>query len=554
MLHIIKLPINLFTILWIATLIVAVGSCSKVVAQGEYPKSSDFTISAQAPGKLFFVGEPVELMVSMIPPVDGSGWSYSVEVSSGPDSRFVIKKTVVTDQALSAGNGFKDKITVPIETPGYYDAVWTVKQGDVVRLTKKSSFAIIPHNPQDKQRFDSPFGINVHLWSPREAGAVVRRSGIAWIRDHMGGGYDPKKKEWVEEDPHLLWAEENKLCLLPVSEYYKPETGVKQGDWFVYPRAAEEVEAYARKYKGRVNYFEVYNEPYGFFWGPYFDPGGILWQGGKWVKPFYDFAIDQTNALHRGNSKIKVIWPEMDILVHANLYRDCGAQSSQMQVIAPHAYNVHSDYPEDQFWSTNMPDVLTHLKKHNMTTEIWTTEYGYSTFTKATPDQQATYKPNTEQQQANKLVRTIIMQLAGGIKKTFWYDMLCDGDDPHNPEHNFGLIRFGTFEPKPGIVAYANLIHQLEGKKLVGKVATGGYAFAYDTPKGGNMVLAVWSRDVDKHEEWMVNTKKTSVQVSNIYGQSWSQPIKNGVFAITLTESPVFITGFKPSDLRFCTQ
>ena len=344
---------------------------------------------------------------------------------------------------------------------------------------------MIPRNPQDTQRWDSPFGVNTHVWSPHTLIPMVRRAGIAWIRDHMTGHYDADEYVFTSDDTMLLLAEKHKLCFLPLSEYFERDNGLREenGTW-IFPAAAQKVEAYARRHRGRITHFEVYNEPPGWGWGKRFDPGGVWWQGGKWVKPFVDFAVAQTHALHRGDSEMKMLWQDGDIFMHTKLYARAGAMPDVLQVIAPHPYNIHDEYPEHQPYATGMPETLAYLKAHGMTDQVWATEVGWSTFEASTPlpANYIGYWPQTEQQQAEKLARVMILHRTAGIAKTFWYDFYEDGFDKSNAEYNFGLVRANplypasenvrpgnaqdgdavirhtTFEPKPALIAYANII------------------------------------------------------------------------------------------------
>ena len=522
-------------------------------------------------GYLYFPDERVRLEVSVLPAPDQAevtldGTVQSVPALPGADA-------IPPAQAvLTRFNGYKSLTELKLPGLGYYEIQWTVSCGGGEALPGRTAVAVIPRNPQDKRRPNSPFGVNVHSWWQGPYMQVVRRLGIAWIRDHMGGKYDQATGQYQEIDPNIIEAEANKLCYLPISEYFeRGSTELKEvnGTW-VLPSAARQVEAYARKNRARITHFELYNEPHGFGWGGRFDPGGPLWSGGKWVKPFVDFGIAQTRALHRGDPGMKMIWPEIDVFLHTKLFADAGAKP-YIQAIAPHTYSIHSEYPEHQAFVTSMPEIMTYLREHEMPIDIWATEVGWASFSDniARPDGYVGYRPQTETRQAEKLARLMILHRVRGIARTFWYDFYEDGDNPSNAEERFGIVRYNpvypanpgqkvpdqlaishdTLEPKPAAVAYANIIHWLEQAEWLGKYPSGGWIYAFKRRGSGETVLVAWCEKAEKSEVRMVRSGVREVSLTDIYGRSRRVQVKDGAFSITLTESPVFITGLKSADV-----
>lgn len=538
-------------------------------------------ITSPVPGYLFLIGEKVHLTAAIrTPPVP-------MDIQLQCHVRLVLpaksqKKKIINagSYSLNSSNRYRTQFDVPIDMPGYYDIRWRLSCSDVSSQPYRTNLGVIPHNPQDSRRWDSPFGVNTHVWSPHTLIPMIRRAGIAWIRDHMSGGYDAKKGEYTSDDPMLVQAEKNHLCYLPLSDYFErdnPEGLRKEKGVWVFPAAVKKVEAYARRHRGRITHFEVYNEPQGWGWGKRFDPDGVWWQGGKWVKPFVDFAVGQTKALHRGDPCMKMVWQDGDIFLFSKLYAQAGATPDLLQVIAPHPYNIHDEYPENQPYITSMSETLNYLRGHGMTDQIWATELGWSTFTPASPlpDNYVGYWPQTEQRQAEKLARVMILHRAAGIAKTFWYDFYEDGFNKNDPENNFGLVRANplypanenvripnaqtnyavihhtSFEPKPALIAYANIIHWLEGAKWLGRYASGCYAYSFLRNGLGAPVVVAWSKKGDRQEEWSVPSRPVELKATDIYGGVAALPVKDGKVKVTLTESPIFIDGFREKDIPF---
>ncbi len=530
-------------------------------------------------GYLYFPGERIRLTVSVRRPELPLPLVLTGHIRRGSGTDAVPVKTVTA--RLNAGNSYTASIGLPVKELGYYEVVWSVSDGRSSSRPMRTSFAVIPKNPQDTQRWDSPFGINVHRWWQGDLLAVARRAGIAWIRDMAMAPYDPATGQCTGEDEVLGKAEANKLCYLPCSEYFDPgDSDVRQdnGRW-VFPHAAKKVEAYARMHNSRITHFELYNEPLHFVWGTKFDPvgkrfdGKIGEPGGMWKGPFLDFGIAQTEALHRGDPNMKMIWPEIDVFMDTKIFAEAGAKP-YMQVTAPHTYNVHDDKPETQAFALGMPEVRKYFRENGMDTDVWVTEVGLSTYKLKPGDETPKnyLKPQTEQQQAEKLARTIIIDLASGINKTFWYDLYCDGEDPFNSEHNFGIVRFNplywsnpwaldirknaprpqynlsgvwhnTFEPKPGLAAYANVIHWLDGVKSLDRLKSDGWVYSFRRPGAKGVTLVAWTTEKETTLRLRLRSAGGYATVYDLYGEARRVAVKNGVTTLKLTQSPVFVEG-----------
>jgi len=542
-------------------------------------------VGERSDGYLYFPGERIRLTVSVRKPELPLSLVLTGRVLRGSGVGAELVKTVRV--RLNAANGYTSKVGIPTREPGYYEIIWSLSNGRASSLAMRTSFAVIPHNPQDARRPDSPFGINVHRWWQGDLLAVARRPGIAWIRDLAMAPYDPATGQCTGEDEVLGKAEANNLCYLPSSEYFDPGApGVRQdtstplsaGHW-VFPDASKKVEAYARKHKGRITCFEMYNEPMHFVWGPKFDPEGRRYDakigeaGGKWKGPFLDFGISQAKALQRGDPSIKVVWPEIDVFMDTRIYAEAGAKR-YMQVTAPHTYNVHDDKPETQAFALRMPEVRKYFKDNGMNTEVWVTEVGLSTYKLKPGDESPKnyLRPQTEQQQAEKLARTMIIDLASDIKKTFWYDLYCDGEDPYNSEHGFGIVRFNplfwpnpwaqgtrlnaphpqynfasvwhnTFEPKPALAAYSNVIFWLDQVKSLRRLKLDGWVYSFIRPGAYKPTLVAWTMGKNVSVKLPIGSDGKSAVVTDLYGRSRGVPTKDGHVTVTLTESPVFVEG-----------
>lgn len=119
-------------------------------------------------------------------------------------------------------------------------------------------------------------------------------------------------------------------------------------------------------------------------------------------------------------------------------------------------------------------------------------EWGLSTYREGlTNDTQAAY-----------LVKVALLNLSRAVRLSVWYDWRDDGDDPHNPEHRYGLLtRSG--QRKPALEAMKTMTRTLDGATFACSLTAAvprpdatQLVFATSTKR----TLVAWSRDHQK--EW----------------------------------------------------
>lgn len=101
---------------------------------------------------------------------------------------------------------------------------------------------------------------------------------------------------------------------------------------------------------------------------------------------------------------------------------------------------------------------------------------------------------NSEEKQAEYLVRMFLVNSWEDIPISIWYDWKNDGNDPNNGEHNFGIM-WGDLQPKLAFKAIKNLSTTLNKYKFVERMKYGGeqdyiLKFVNDT---GKQVIAFWT-------------------------------------------------------------
>ena len=517
-------------------------------------KNAKVCLQTGLPGNLYYRGESTKARIVAMPnPPEELSIKVNVRVRTF-DSK---KAWKFRDLILNKDNEFSIPVRLPKE-PGLYYVEMTASDGEHT-VDAKSRYAVIPENPAlDKYEKESPFGTQVHFqqwWQPR-VGQIVKRAGIAWIRHDTG-----------MNEVGLPVAKANKLCYMPVLPWGHSRTpkalkaakdaGKVLDETWDFSKEVELHRKYAERYGKDIDVYDLINEPH-IPWGPAL---GGNWLGGEWQKMFSILVGRISDAIKQADPGAKVLWEDGDQLAWYKNWVDLGV-ADKIDYISPHTYNLHrsSPLPEEQFVVDKkrgqFPEFRKFCKENNLPWKVWAGEVGFSTFTIGTKanGQQTNhyYTPCTEIEQAQNLVRMMVYQLYSGMEKIFWYDFQDDGWDPHNQEHNFGIV-LNNFLPKPAVVAYANLISRLRGTTWLGEYALGTEgceAMAFSRPDGANPTLVCWKRSGTAAETVQIHSGISDVTVTDIYGRSRCVEIKDKILKLELSPSPVYIEDLKMSDLK----
>ncbi|RZS87401.1 NPCBM/NEW2 domain-containing protein [Motilibacter rhizosphaerae] len=236
-------------------------------------------------------------------------------------------------------------------------------------------------------------------------------------------------------------------------------------------------------------------------------------QGGDWAAYARNWTIQVSRAVKGdpATRSIPVLAPSFADTNDTSKYQALGDLSAYVDAGTSH------DYPGNQY---EMTDQIIGTVKRNWSIvapgkPVVATETGFSTGT-----QQAPYATMPEAQVATTLPRLFLEHYAGGISRTFTYELLDQFRDPLF-ESNFGLLRYdGT--PKPSYTALQSMIGLLTDK---GPAFTPG-ALDYSIDGGdsstrslllekrdGTFYLAVWQQQPQFNGSSVLNPPSTSVTV-----------------------------------------
>ena len=439
-----------------------------------------------------------------------------------------------TKITLSRSSGFRTSLAVPKKL-GYYDIFCRIPDGPKSRF----SIAIIPDVRVRAKNADSPFGVNTHFnqgWDP-SIGKLVAKVGIPWIRDG----------EANINDSALPVAKENKLCYLPCFTFYRSpmeKNKTADGKWD-FSDVANVYRDFATKYGNDIDVYDIVNEPH----GPWSAVLGGGWDGGEWQKTFVIFGRQVSDALKSADTNAKILWEDIDQLWWYKQFYELGVGSDSINIISPHTYNMHAErpLPEDQPVIEQLAEYKRFTKQHNLPWQVWIGETGQSS---CITGPGTSYGPNTELQQAQKLVRSYLLFLASGVSKVFWYDFKNDGNDLKEPEHNFGIVH-NDLSPKPAVVAYANMIDKLRDlrKMTLSRLDSGGNVFVAASISQKPM-LVLWTRQGTAEKQLSIVSGTKRVKITDIFGGSRSIAVSNHKFPLKLSEMPLYIEGLTAADIK----
>ncbi len=301
----------------------------------------------------------------------------------------------------------------------------------------------------------SPFGVCLDVDECRDSKNpyLIKGAGIGWVRQQIRWDLvEPQKGKFHWNNFDAAIENEYKCGLNAYGQlHWKCWADPTTGDDEAVANWANFVSLVVNRYKHRIKYWEVWNEPdCDMFWKPMnaanyvkllkatyiaakaADPGckvisgGVMGWGGKYT--YFTFIDDVYNNGGKG-------------------YFD---------IMAIHPYTMPDDPNKDNLLRRKIDDAIDRMRKHNDGGKpIWITEIGWPSNKLVDP---ASERGVTPDEQAKYLVEAFKICLSyPQVKKVFWYGFRDVGVNPLDSEHHYGLIK-NDFTTKPSYAAYRDLI------------------------------------------------------------------------------------------------
>jgi len=349
----------------------------------------------------------------------------------------------------------------------------------------------------------------------KQAGVTLMRAWPEWGRIQPG----PGQWNWSECDALLRSARNNQIELVGGLWYLAnwASTNGKfplqdMNDWHDY------VYMMASRHRGVVKYWECWNEF-----------NGAFAKGGK-VADYVQLLQHAYRAAKQAdpNCRVGISCASVDVAFFEQVI--AAGAGDCFDFICIHPYESFSALVQGghvMAFLNIRKMVLGMLKAHHLPTdkEIWVTECG---------DPAKSGDVVDEQLQAESLVKLYTLSFAQGIDKVFWFE----GKGPDYPDGNFGLLR-RDWSKRPAYHALDTMSGLLGSHPVYGgwlSLTEESYGFVFNG--GAQPVLVVWAKESDRL------SLPCGVSVTELNGSSRSVPAGQ---EITLTQTPLFITGLSPS-------
>lgn len=313
-------------------------------------------------------------------------------------------------------------------------------------------------------------------------------------------------------------------------------------------------DAAAHRYAGKIDYWQIWNEPNGGFWPGSADQyAALLAASGK--------------AIHRANPHAKVLALNSafcDVRFAEAVLKQVPADC--FDIVCFHPYRP-PNAPEDEFdwWMTDQyvkswnkqrltaDYPLAHmsyleqadqmrkvLEKHGGPKPLWVTEMCWNTHIHP--------YGTSELRQADLLVRLYVLGIASGkVDKVFWWTLKDGGDRQFDQADMVGLVR-RDLSPKYGYYSYAWMTRLLEGKHWVRNDAFGPdvYACVFSDDEHNEDTIVAWATKPIAYIR--VTNAQRGLDFYDIFGTHRHVPwdkVRTGNLPVPLGESPIYIVGAK---------
>ncbi|MFZ2657953.1 MAG: sugar-binding protein [Victivallales bacterium] len=422
-----------------------------------------------------------------------------------------------------------------ISTPGYYSAsVSLTKDGNIVE-TKSTSFLVASPLPADYYSTPHPaFGV----WGV-PGGEMMRIAGAKWTRLLFWPQFQPKDFAGTPPSPEKLKARSPVKVIknLNVLNAFKKMGPVAKEDW---PEILEKMGRQIVADRGLVDVWETQNEPMvgENFHGSMEDVMEIISTQSRLVReldpgtPLAGICINPMSA----NQYAQYI----------GYYKRLGI-ARVIDAVMLHPYIPNAASPDNSGYVETLKRLSRELKEiTGKDVPLYISEIGYST------------KPGgevSEIEQAAYLARVVLLnRQVEELKACVWHIGLYN--DPRGPqrERDFSILRghpekSPIREPKPAFAAWATVSRQTYNAEYVGELEFGRGVRVFLFSRNSCPLLAAYS---------LSKTRKTlkiplgggKITVTDLCGTSVELPTSSGVVQLEVDESPSYIAGFDPEDVK----
>jgi len=409
----------------------------------------------------------------------------------------------------------------------------------------ESTFAVIPDVRPTRKDPANPFGFHAKIGDySLEFG---ERIGCGWFRFHDFNppvnwyALEPERGKFVWYDDIVDQLARRKLMLLGTfvrtpkwaatapagdsrqSAYPCPPKNIRTFGDFVYAAVSH--------YKGRIKYWEMWNEPYGrgFWKGTPEHYVRLLREGYRAAKR----ADPQCVVLGGCISPVALDWTERIFKAGALRYMD---------VLSYHCYMWSGDQERE------IRAIKSLMEKYGPVRPMWNTEGGLvaETARRLLHEGNACARPPLSPvEAASRITRVYVTTLAEGVDKFFYYYVGYPegGVDRFSKIYRYTIMMDPDGAAKPHAVAHAVLAWILRGARYVGRADRGGGIRCHVFDARGRGVAVAWASLLKGQRPIRVAVPLSDGQVDllSVVGSPIPQQRDGGRLLLDLSNVPVYI-------------
>jgi len=147
-----------------------------------------------------------------------------------------------------------------------------------------------------------------------------------------------------------------------------------------------------------------------------------------------------------------------------------------------------------------------------------------------------------EKGQAETLYKKLLLSFARGAIGYTWYDLRNDGTDPHEPEHNFGMLTY-DFHPKAVYIAYNTLTGLLLDKKFVKQYDLGTDAYVFEFKGNSEYIISAWLEKKTLSDKLMAFQieDNASAKIVDLMGNEIDMPVNQNIILFPVNTECKFL-------------
>jgi len=509
-------------------------------------------LATDKPGNIFDWDAPlaIRLWTSGVPSAEPSRAALELWITD-------FFEREVWRRSIEIGGAGAEPVTIPPseQLRGFLRFHAKLVSGDLV-CERTIRMAVVPVH----QGEDSRFGVN-HAYPWPHLLDLCRKAGLVWVRDWSlkWQQVEPEKGRFTFAEPdhqidRPLGHDLRVLGLLPFPSSHwssSAPANVKADGRYpesrarvaYAPRDVAEFETYVEQtvahYKGRIRWWQVFNEP---LFTSYALPRKHGYDGATYAEYTEAFA----RAARRADPQCRIL-AGIGYLNEGQILDDFNRFFAAGGLDAADAIDIHH-YPRlrpPEFIERPLAQLGALMDEHGTRKPIWLTEYGYyaddDPWSVPLPHHGFNQPLESERQQSAYAVRWAAVMLAGGVDKIFYHAGTCDGLNRDSLQGIF--FEYGG-QPHKIYAAQAVMAHLLTPTcRFVGRLSPGPPTRGYLFRDGRRLVAVVWApSDVPPQP---VRLDSADVELWDIMGRP--QPLDR----FTPSGTPVYLVADGLSDEQF---